>query len=492
MIKPIFLSKNYQYKANEFLPRYENINPLDFYDIIVDINSIKSIKNGWDIKMNERGKKFYKNDNDDCVKIGVIGNGNKGKSFLLSKISEIDLPVGESIKTKGLIIKFPELKLYKNRTIILLDSAGQETPVLNYEKSENNKTPQNINVNSNENIEIKNDYKTKEEKLTEKSRDKLLTEFFLQNYIAKYSDLLILVVGLLTFSEQKLINKIKKTHHQLKKKSPLIIVHNFQTFVTIEQVKNYIEDTLLKSDTFDLNELFLVSKKRKKIEWSYYNEKNSITDTIHLIFARDGSEAGNFYNFQTIEHIYTLINALTKKERLNLYENIKDLLFKLSSQILETPLKEEDIIQEENKIKLKEEKNQTDLKLKKCSIDELGLNYFSSNGFDPSYCYYIDKNTFNIICEVPGLIDKKNFECVADIQNGICNIKISGTKLNDIENIENSNILAVIKRDFGTFNLNLKIQDANIDIDSGKIINENGLIKIKYNLKVSKSLLKFE
>ena len=44
-----------------------------------------------------------------------------------------------------------------------------------------------------------------EKELTEKSRDKLLTEFFLQNYIVKYSNLLIIVVGILTFSEQKLI-----------------------------------------------------------------------------------------------------------------------------------------------------------------------------------------------------------------------------------------------------------------------------------------------
>ena len=91
-----------------------------------------------------------------------MGNGNKGKSYILSKISDIELPVGESIKTKGLSIKFPELKNYSNRTITLLDSAGQETPVLN-----NNKSKLFINkVDNNENNEI-----SKEEKLAEKSRD---------------------------------------------------------------------------------------------------------------------------------------------------------------------------------------------------------------------------------------------------------------------------------------------------------------------------------
>ena len=32
-------------------------NPLDFYDIIVNINSMQNIKKGWEIKMNENGKK---------------------------------------------------------------------------------------------------------------------------------------------------------------------------------------------------------------------------------------------------------------------------------------------------------------------------------------------------------------------------------------------------------------------------------------------------
>ena len=61
----------------------------------------------------------------------VIGNSNKGKSFLLSKISNIKLPSGTSIRTEGLSIKYPELEKFKDRKIALLDSAGLETPVLN-------------------------------------------------------------------------------------------------------------------------------------------------------------------------------------------------------------------------------------------------------------------------------------------------------------------------------------------------------------------------
>jgi len=42
----------------------------------------------------------------------------------------MDLPSGSSIKTEGLSIKYPDLKEYPDRRIVLLDSAGLETPVL--------------------------------------------------------------------------------------------------------------------------------------------------------------------------------------------------------------------------------------------------------------------------------------------------------------------------------------------------------------------------
>ena len=168
---------------------YSNTNADDFYDIIINIKSVKDINKGWEIKMNERGKNNYElYKNKEILKIGVIGNANKGKSYLLSKISKIDLPSGTSIRTEGLSIKYPELETFENRKIALLDSAGLETPVLR-EKEESEEISKEL--------------------FREKSREKLITELFLQNYIIHNSDILILVVGILTYSEQKLLNRIK-------------------------------------------------------------------------------------------------------------------------------------------------------------------------------------------------------------------------------------------------------------------------------------------
>ena len=483
LVKIIELEKP---SIDDLIPKYDDKDPLNFYDIIVDINSIKEIVNGWKILMNKRGKEKFKEVEETAIKIGVIGNGNKGKSFLLSKISKIELPVGTSIKTKGLSIKFPDLENYKNRNIILLDSAGQETPVLNTEK---------LNESKLSSIE-KNEQK-QQERLTEKSRDKLLTEFFLQNYIIQYSDLLLLVVGILTFSEQKLINKLKRTFVNLKKDNNLVIIHNLQSYVTKKQVDDYIRDTLTKSDTFELKEEKVISLDLQENNWTYFYEPNSKPNTIHLIYAREGSEAGNFYNQNTIKKILELTNSITRRQPLNLSENIKNLFLHLSSDILETHLKNEELIQENNVVKLNIEKN-TELKLKKCSIDELGLNKFSSTGLEPIYSYYIKEENkdkgkqkrLTIICEIPGL-DKESFDCKIEWQNGQLFFKIQGIKKNDLSELEKKNIKITSKREFGSFNLDLFVPDVNIDINSGQLDYKDGLVIISYAVIEINTFLSF-
>ena len=102
--------------------------------------------------MNKIGEqRFNDYKNYDALIIGVIGNSNKGKSFLLSKISKIELPSGTNIRTEGLSIKYPELEKYKKRRIVLLDSVGIETPVL-FDDNEKNEilNKENIKTNKNE------------------------------------------------------------------------------------------------------------------------------------------------------------------------------------------------------------------------------------------------------------------------------------------------------------------------------------------------------
>ena len=98
----------------QFSTRYDLEKAENFYDIIVGIDSIKNIEKGWKIRFSEIGNQLYKkNEGNECIKIGVVGNGNKGKSFLLNKLSNFDLPSSTTIRTEGLSLKYPDLQKKK-------------------------------------------------------------------------------------------------------------------------------------------------------------------------------------------------------------------------------------------------------------------------------------------------------------------------------------------------------------------------------------------
>ena len=294
-----------------------------FYDIIVHIDSIKDINKGWRVEMSPNAEKNYKNfKTQQVLRIGVIGNANKGKSFILSKISKMKLPSGMSIKTEGLSIKYPDLTGgFNNRKIALLDSAGLETPVLVDDIKDNEKN----------------------EIFKEKSREKLITELFLQNYIVNNSDILIVVVDSLSFSEQKLLLKVKKEMERAKRKIPLYIIHNLKTFITIKQVEDYIQNTLLKSATFKLEKSHNINTKYNHIpDIHCYNEITQDKDQkiVHFIYANEGSPAGEKYNSFVLDYIEKAYQGIFGLQPFDVIESIKERYIKVSKDITEKTEKE--------------------------------------------------------------------------------------------------------------------------------------------------------
>ena len=419
----------------------DNINFEDFYDIIININSIKQVNQGWDIKMNERGKlRFEEYKNKQALVIGMIGNSNKGKSFLLSKISKIDLPNGTNIRTEGLSIKYPDLKKYKNRKIVLLDSEGLESPFLfQYYEKRNEVTY---------------------EMLKEKAKDKLVTEYFLQNFIMDSSDIIIAVVGLLTFQEQKFLNKIKSQILKLKYGKTLFVIHNLMTLTTVDQVKNYINNTLMNSATFDLEKTTKITTKisnGEKVE--YFFEKKSKIRIIHLIFANEGSEAGKFYNNFALEFIENSFQEITDIKSFDVIENLKERFIGLSKILMENNINQiiskKDFINyaqiiKERKIRLEKKR---DIILKRYYIDELGFSDLRSNGFIPCYNYFLKDDKLILRLETPGNVNIS----VEYIIGEKCNIiQIKGEKIKDKEPFDLKDN-TYNDREFGEFSIDIPI-----------------------------------
>ena len=457
-------------KENDQLNKDTNFT--DFYDVIIDIKSIKDITKGWQIKMSEKAKQNYdKYKKEENLKIGIIGNANKGKSFLLSKISKIKLPSGTSIRTEGLSIKYPELQGFENRKIVLLDSAGLETPVLKEDEDA---------------MITKGEEKQDKELFKEKSREKLITELFLQNYIINNSDVLIIVVGILTYSEQKLLNRIKteflKSRNKNKIDKPLFIIHNLMTYETIQQVEEYINDCLLKSATFELEIGHNISTKENKKKGVYYYEKNLSQKIFHLIFARDKSEAGNFYNDSTLEFLENIYQNVINLKSFDVIETVKESFIEISKDILEKteqPLNKNNF--ENSNKELIKITNANNFSLKKCLIDELGFSNLKGNNFEPTYNCYKDDNKIIIKIEAPGNVTlKSSFESGSQYYI----IRVNGTKKKDKfpEKLED-NIYNC--REYGNFSLDIPINPDEFIIknNSPKIYEKKGILFIEYELE---------
>ena len=451
----------------KFLSQPSNEKLKGFYDIIVHIDSVKDISKGWKIEMNEKGKRNYDEfKNENILKIGVIGNANKGKSHLLSKISKINLPSGMTIKTEGLSIKYPEIQLKNKRKIALLDSAGLETPVL----------ISDIISRKNESNEL----------FKEKSREKLITELFLQNYIVNNSDILLVVVDCLSYSEQKLLMKIKKERERVKERKPLLyVIHNLKTYITIEQVQDYINKTLLKSATFKL----VLGNKDPNEKGIFFceipNDKKAKNEPAiyHLIYANEDSEAGKYYNPFTLRFIEQYYNYMNNLGNYDVIQTIKERFVEKYEEIVEKGEKININSFENSNPNLIKLKNEKEIILKQCFIDELGFSNLKSNGFEPKYNVFQEDNKIIVRVEVPG-----HCEIQSEIEGcGCCDIiKLTGKKLKDKkpQKIED-NIINF--REYGDFSLEIPVSKNYICTrDNPAFKKMDGLLFFEYKKNIEK------
>ena len=209
-----------------------------YYNMIIKIDSMDQLKKeGWKIITNQIDKNFVEK---KVSVISVLGNKNSGKSFLLHLLTNKEIPNGYTVTTEGLSFIIPNDKDNKDDNYILIDTAGTDSPLL-IEK------PEDLS------LELKN----------KMAKDRQITDYFLQKFILEKSDFFICVVDNFILTDQYFINRIINNYTN----KTIYIIHNLKSFVEIEQVNNYIKNTLKESLTFLLQQdeyLELESEEKKK------------------------------------------------------------------------------------------------------------------------------------------------------------------------------------------------------------------------------------
>ncbi len=210
---------------------------------------MNSLKEDIKIEASEEGMNNYNNQKMIVrTVIGTIGNLNVGKTYILSKITGYKLPSG--LRTKGISVKYP----IGEYGVIALDSAGSEAPLL---------------LSEDFNLDFKN---KSQGEFIEYVSDKKITEKFLQSFILFSSNILIIVVGQLTYSDQKLNNRIKG---EVQKQRYIYIIHNYMFLEKIEDVKDCFKNNVLNSITFgELIEQIIRDEYDNTINNIYYTEKH--------------------------------------------------------------------------------------------------------------------------------------------------------------------------------------------------------------------------
>ena len=70
---------------------------------------------------------------------------------------------------------------------------------------------------------------------------------------------------------------------------------------------------------------------------NYYLESKDKINIIHLIMAREGSEAGNYYNQNTILFLRKQIKSYIKNQKFDVIESFRQYLSILSGTYIEKP-----------------------------------------------------------------------------------------------------------------------------------------------------------
>ena len=398
-------------------------------------------------------EKYNKCKENKNILVGILGNKNRGKSFLLGRIigkKNFMNKYGFLVTTQGISANFPEIDGNNTFNIITLDTAGKDNPLLD-----------------SSNIKSNNDNFSQSEKDNEKikiiARDQRVSEIVLSDFIIQESDVLITVLEQLSFAEQEMLKnlinqlKAKKVENNTVRVKKLIVIHNLMNFKDVKTINNFVERILLNSLSFDLRygkQPMTNFNNEDKNRYIYVQKTDELDklQIIHIIMGNDFDiKIKKEFNDPAIRYIRKAI-YIASQRKIDLIEIFKDFIIKNSQKYFDGNGFEKDsliINQKENipeAIVLKD--NKKDINLKSVFVDSKGISNFLST-IEPNYTAKIKRKKsleyyIEVTFEMFGKITDDKIESSISIVRNQHVITIEG-KVDDFMNIQSDIIRGNLK-----------------------------------------------
>ena len=144
-------------------------------------------------------------------------------------------------------------------------------------------------------------------------------------------------------------------------------MHNLAQYHKKIEVENHIEYYLKRSATFKLGPKdYLGNNKIFKGRKYFYeiSDDSKELQVFHYIMAKEGTEAGNYYNPFTLELIKQQYNSFNDRKPINIPDEITKLFSELSTEIIGEKMDCQKLGKDNNLIKLVEDNQNNEAKKK--------------------------------------------------------------------------------------------------------------------------------
>jgi len=460
-------------------PRPKPINKDIMYDAIFSCESINELyddKLGWKFtkydKYIQRLIKGEKSDKKFCP-LCVIGETNKGKTFILNLLTGNALPSGIEYKTVGISCKFTNFKNDEDEDdsilekYLMFDSAGKSEPLLIEPEKKKNLRDEELKRT------VESNYK-----------DLKLSEEFMKNFLIKNSKIIIVVVNQLSLAEQLFLFELKNDSNY----EELFIIHNLYHFKTRKELEEYINNTVINSIYFDLikDYFYDIEDDDDNIEnlcdkpYYFTEEIEKKAIITHLILGNYETEDPYIqkFNKETLEFLKNKMQVSYAKDDFDIKEMlekelIEENLIEENSKLIEE--EKEDLIDSDfpSKVKCKQGviKLQSQKNNQRTEDDFTENREFNIMGYSPEYIYYLDERNQEFVVEIEvGGIKDDNIKITSKQKKAKVYFHIEGRKIYP-EELRKSNPKKYSDKPFSIY-FSINTQSKCIKIDQTKEANE--------------------